>query len=99
MAGSLVNEIVNEIVERLENGKIVIISVVERKSEAFYNYQTKSLIVAWKEIVVPYEESFVRPTEIIELTTGAFQRLPIHAEREIAKELESRGFRAVLIEL
>jgi hypothetical protein len=94
-----VNDLVNEVAERLERGEVVVISVIERSSEALYNYKTKALVVAWKRIIARHEESLIRPVSVIEISTGAFQELPIYAEKDIVRELESRGFEAVLIEL
>jgi hypothetical protein len=86
---STLDSLVREIKEKARE-KIVIVKIIKRTSESYYNYKVTDLLVIYNPEFKAYEEADVRSIEIIEVWTGAFQEYPLATpdiiEEELAKE-------------
>jgi excinuclease UvrABC helicase subunit UvrB len=73
----LVDDLIREIREKVEKEKIVIVKIVKRTSESYYNYKVSDILIFYKPKRVQYEESDVRDIEIVEVWIGVFQQYPL----------------------
>lgn len=73
----MVDDLIREIREKVEKEKIVIVKIVKRTSESYYNYKVSDILIFYKPKRVQYEESDVRDIEIVEVWIGVFQQYPL----------------------
>jgi hypothetical protein len=79
--------LIKELAEKLEKDSIVVLAVVNRTSEGFYNYKTDKVYVLFKPRYPRYEESLVRDIEVVMAYVGAYQELSEWDIEDIIREL------------
>jgi hypothetical protein len=79
--------LIDKIKEKVEENKVVVLRILKRTSDSYYNYKTE-LIVVFKPKRVRWEESDVRDVEVMYVSCGVFQKFPIALPEILVNELE-----------
>jgi predicted GNAT family acetyltransferase len=82
-----IEELIEEIKKLAENN-IVVIQVVKRTSESFYNDRVSDIIVVYKPLSVRWEEPDPRRVKVVTISIGPFREYPLSAPDVIEEELK-----------
>jgi hypothetical protein len=73
-------------IKSLAEENIVIVHVIYRPSEGYYNYKTR-IIVVYKMKRTRYDDSDIRYPKILTISAGVHQDYPLAIDKIIAEEL------------
>ena len=87
-----------EEIEKLLDKHVVIVEISKRTAFSYYNYR-KVLVIVFKALKLPWEESDSRSLKVVPISAGVYQEYPIVLDRIIEEELSNKGYMVYVIDI